>query len=91
MDWEVKRGKPYAESCKGYSICWARNGDGWRYSAYAPNVYESRSEYEQELRERYEIGERIPQRHSLIGVFDLSDEAKAACEEHWRENNADAA
>lgn len=85
MIWSIKN-KHYAQSDCGYQICWSINPHGGhRFTAWAPTVERG------ELKVRYGLGESIPQSRPVIGVYDQSEQAKAACEQHWETHNGAAA
>lgn len=87
-----KRVTRYAErSDTGYQVSASKGADGWRYSAWAPALCpgwsyrawaDGRSPHwsGEAPREHYALGESIPHRVALIGIYDSAQAARAACE-----------
>jgi len=98
MIW-TRKDRYYSDSDKGYRISATSDGHGgWRFTAWGPampNWHKIRlaktTDWDQVLKERYEIGEKVPSECELIDSFDDVDQAKQACEDHWRQCNDEAA
>jgi len=62
---------------QGYHISEAMVGGVALFSAWTPNL--GKDEHAALLRERYAIGESVPQARQLIGVFASIEAAAEAC------------
>jgi len=75
----------HAQSADGYTVAFSRTPQGdCQYLAFAPAR-------EVEAKAHYAIGERVPQRHELIGCYATAEEARAACDEHDRKQQREVA
>jgi hypothetical protein len=78
----------FSYSDAGYQITEIGGGGGFTYSAWAPTK-EAKKVIQARMKERYEIGEKIPGTERFIGCFKSPEEAAKACEIHYGENNGD--
>lgn len=65
---------------QGYRVSRSMLGLVPRYTAWAPAI-----EYDalrRAMRERYAVGERVPEQRAVLGVFESAADAMAACEAH---------
>lgn len=63
----------------GFTIRKIRGADGGcRYFAWAPDI--GREAHERQMKVRYEIGEAVPLRRPMLGMFGSVADARAVCE-----------
>lgn len=90
MDWTRGNG-PWQDADSGHRVTAVRHGERWRFAAWGPDRAagwdyaawrsgEGEHWSGEEPQEYYQAGERIPQRRTLIGVFDSAEQAREACE-----------
>ena len=105
MQW-TRASKYHSDSDQGYLISATAGlgGEGWRFMAWGPvrPGWEEVARYlrfgksgrppeEFGVKVHYGIGEPMPHPRSFLGVFGESDQAKTACDEHWRKHHDRAA
>lgn len=70
----------FSRSDEGYCISAVAglHGVGWKFIAWSPEI----PAWRQGEKQTYTRGESVPRPRVILGVFDNSDAAVRACEEH---------
>lgn len=70
----------------GYRVVATQGAEGWRFSAWGPVANPELSYFawadKHVQQARYAIGEPVPQRSALLGVYATGQEAREACRAH---------
>lgn len=82
----TKAGRYFECSDSGHRVSAAKTAAGWWFSAWSPPQDPELRYWEWRARHitkwHYAIGEPIPHRSRLLGIFDTADKARDACRAH---------
>lgn len=73
------------QSDSDYVVCKCSAGSGWLYSSWGPAI--DQHAYNRQLKVRYQIGDKIPQKRQYIGTYPDREQAEKACQQDSDQKN----